>query len=199
MANEISFADLYGNALDALSQGVVILREPAQVIYANRTAHTISDKKDGLSLDDGELKCLDKNVNAVLRQMIAKAFASACPQQALSVPRLSGVRSYSLLIRSFEAANTSPPHSWPAVMVSIGSFTALDYVEQETLSELFRLSPSEAALTLALIRAGSLRDAARTCGVTEGSARQYLKRVFQKRGTRGQVELVSLIVGSIPA
>jgi len=66
------------------------------------------------------------------------------------------------------------------------------------LVALFDLSPAEARLTISLVKCGALSAAAMECSLTEGSARQYMKRIFNKTGTRGQVELVALIMGSVP-
>jgi DNA-binding CsgD family transcriptional regulator len=67
------------------------------------------------------------------------------------------------------------------------------------LEELFDLTPAESGLCAALVQTGTLADAADRCGLTSGSARQYMKRIFAKTQTRGQVELVALIMGSLRA
>ena len=65
------------------------------------------------------------------------------------------------------------------------------------LRELFDLTPAEAVLCSALTQSGTLADAAGMCGLTAGSARQYLKRIFAKTNTRGQVDLIALIMASV--
>lgn len=54
------------------------------------------------------------------------------------------------------------------------------------------LTGAEASLAAELAAGRSLRDAATRCGVTFGTARNYLLQIFRKTGTRRQADLVSL-------
>lgn len=65
----------------------------------------------------------------------------------------------------------------------------------EIVSELFGLTSAEARLAVALTSGLSLRDSAANQGITVGTARSYLVRVFAKTGTARQSELVSLFKG----
>lgn len=52
----------------------------------------------------------------------------------------------------------------------------------------------EAELALALKRGQPLSVCAVTLGITEGTARQYLKSIFLKTGVQRQAELVKLLL-----
>lgn len=65
-------------------------------------------------------------------------------------------------------------------------------VDQETLQRLFRLAPSQAKLLALLVGGDQIKSAAAKLGVTEGSARQYLKKIFEKTGARRQMDLIRL-------
>lgn len=65
-------------------------------------------------------------------------------------------------------------------------------VDQETLQRLFRLAPSHAKLLALLVGGDQIKSAAAKLGVTEGSARQYLKKIFEKTGARRQMDLIRL-------
>src|SRR5262249_9780582 len=60
----------------------------------------------------------------------------------------------------------------------------------EKLRQLFSLSHSQARLALALFDGLTVRDAAQRLGLTEGTARQYLKQIFARTGTRRQLDLI---------
>ena len=62
--------------------------------------------------------------------------------------------------------------------------------EMEKLQRLFALSPSQARLTLSLFDGLTVKDAAGQLGLTEGTARQYLKRIFAKTGAQRQADLI---------
>ncbi len=61
------------------------------------------------------------------------------------------------------------------------------------LRQMFTLSPAQAKLTISLFNGASVKQAAETMAITEGSARQYLHQIFDKTGARRQAELVRLI------
>lgn len=84
-----------------------------------------------------------------------------------------------------------------AVLVTARAWARTGAVDFSRLREAFDLTEPEAQLTFALVESGSLATAARARGLTEGSARQYLKRIFQKTNTTGQVELVSLCLRAL--
>lgn len=62
------------------------------------------------------------------------------------------------------------------------------------LVDLFELLPSEARLAAALAGGDRLADAAARLGLTIETARNYSKKIFAKTGTRGQPDLVRLIL-----
>ncbi len=57
----------------------------------------------------------------------------------------------------------------------------------------FALSPRQATLTALLVSGRSVKEAALALGITEGSARQYLKEIFRKTGARRQADLVRIV------
>jgi DNA-binding CsgD family transcriptional regulator len=65
--------------------------------------------------------------------------------------------------------------------------------DSDLLRQRFALSPVQVSLTLALFNGRSIKEAAKELSITEGSARQYLYRVFDKTGVRRQTELIRLI------
>jgi DNA-binding CsgD family transcriptional regulator len=70
--------------------------------------------------------------------------------------------------------------------------------EAELLRRQFGLSPRQTNLTALLLSGRSVKEAAFTLGITEGSARQYLKLIFRKTGARRQADLVRLASRSVP-
>ncbi|MFG1417265.1 helix-turn-helix transcriptional regulator [Xanthobacter sp. V0B-10] len=67
-------------------------------------------------------------------------------------------------------------------------------IDPAVLRNTFNLTLGEARLAALLGAGHSLKDAASTLGITEGTARVVLKRVFQKLGVSRQAELVSKLV-----
>ena len=75
----------------------------------------------------------------------------------------------------------------------------LDKAERGLLERSLKLSPAQARLAALLYDGVSIRDAAEQLGITEGSARQYLRRIFAKTGTNRQVDLIRKIARTVAA
>ena len=58
----------------------------------------------------------------------------------------------------------------------------------------YGLSEREAALAVALSRGEGIVEAGTSLGLTVETARNYSKRIYAKTGTRGQADLVRLIL-----
>ncbi|MCB2087546.1 MAG: hypothetical protein R3E18_00095 [Sphingomonadaceae bacterium] len=67
------------------------------------------------------------------------------------------------------------------------------------LRDLFGLTETEAQLALMISRGVKIAEAAPQLGITVETARLYSKRIYAKTGTRGQADLVRLILASIVA
>lgn len=79
------------------------------------------------------------------------------------------------------------------IMVVTPVATNVGVPSPELASKLFGLTPAEARLAVTLTSGLSLRDSAANQGITTGTARAYLIRIFSKTGTNQQSELVSLL------
>ncbi len=62
------------------------------------------------------------------------------------------------------------------------------------VTDLFKLTQSEARLTQLLVMGNSLETAANALGITDSSARAYLKQVFAKCDCNRQGEQVSKVL-----
>ncbi|WP_246800502.1 helix-turn-helix transcriptional regulator [Bradyrhizobium sp. ERR14] len=59
--------------------------------------------------------------------------------------------------------------------------------------EIFGLTPAQARLASLLVAGKSLEEIALDMNISSGTARNHLKAVFLRTGTRRQAELVSLL------
>ena len=64
--------------------------------------------------------------------------------------------------------------------------------DEEILQRLFALPPSQARLMTLLFQGHNIKSAAILQGITEGSARQYLKKIFEKTGAQRQADLIRM-------
>jgi DNA-binding CsgD family transcriptional regulator len=64
---------------------------------------------------------------------------------------------------------------------------------------MFRLTPNEARLALALCRGMTIAEAAREYRIAVGTARNQTKAIYAKTGARGLPDLVRIIMRSVLA
>lgn len=99
---------------------------------------------------------------------------------------------------------TNPPSDLPGALQPV----AIAFVHGERsnsaershhLANLFGLTIQEARLALHISRGVSIKEAALLLGLTHETTRLYSKRIYAKTATRGQADLVRLILASIVA
>ncbi|SCA57255.1 putative CheY-like receiver [Candidatus Terasakiella magnetica] len=175
--------DLIGlHVLDRLQVGVIICEEDSHVVHMNQFAAEICSEQDGLSLDGGNfVRCLSNAARSELQDAIAQG---ATTESAISIERQSSETSLRVIISSIDdkiliLVSDPEKHNPPSV---------------ENLQDLYDLAPSEAQLLRLIIQGYSLQEAAPIQGITEGSARTYLKRIFSKTNTSGQPELIRTVL-----
>jgi DNA-binding CsgD family transcriptional regulator len=96
-------------------------------------------------------------------------------------------------MRDHAAATGTPPTI--IAYLHAGPEAGVHPIEQ--LIDLFGLTRNEAALAIALARGRSLAEAAAEIRLTIETARNYSKRIYSKTGTRGQADLVRLVLSGI--
>ena len=102
-----------------------------------------------------------------------------------------------MLVRSVVLGANCSNRRAPAAVVYLCDARAASNVAAKPLMELFNLSNSQAALVLQLVQGRTLSEAASELGFSEHTARTYSKHIFAKTRTKGQVDLVRLILASV--
>jgi DNA-binding CsgD family transcriptional regulator len=183
-------AALLSEVLDQLLIGVMLADASARICYANRRAQELLAERDSLVLGPAGLAAATAGDTRRLRHALAlmaasSAAASSLPARYLALPRRSP-QGRPLLLRlsplpgtpSRAAIFITPPEHPPPV-------------PREAITEVFGLTPREAALAGLLADGHELRDCARLLLMGEGTARSHLKHVFEKTVKHSQSALVA--------
>ena len=178
--------------LDCLPFGVIVVDGEATVLLVSRRAEQILARRDGLVTYGGALAASRPADTARLRKMIARTWRLADgpgppASDALQLARPSGRNP--LVVR---IVPLQPKIAALAVLVCDPETRT--QVEHSLLHQLYRLTPAEARLVVALAQGERLESAAQALGVTLGTGRTYLKRVFLKMGVSRQVDLMRLVL-----
>jgi DNA-binding CsgD family transcriptional regulator len=100
------------------------------------------------------------------------------------------------LRRAFEISRVLEERA-PPVHVRLDQTNGLNACDHLKLQSYLALTPAQARLATLLFNGKTVKDAAHELGVTEGSARQYLKKVFQKTGAKRQIDLIRVIEAAL--
>lgn len=186
-----------GRAFDFLPQAVALIDSQRHLIYANRAMESLLRTRRGLSLRHGTLHALRPEGQQRLMACVANALASIAggTEHAASLILKYDDSAHIVLhaVPVTGAAKRFMP-STPMVLLMAANFVGEQTASCDELRHLYGYTKSEARLAQLLVQECELRQAARAMGVTYGTARVYLKVVFEKAGVHSQAQLVARIL-----
>ena len=187
----------FANTLSGLAAGVFLVDEDARIVFANRSGEIMLGEAKVLCQTGGVLTAVDPLTGTALPDVIASARdgdaaigvngiavpLSSRPEPWLAhiLPLTSGARQHAGMFYSAVAA----------VFVHQASLEAPS--SMETMSKLYRLTPSELRVLAAVSEVGGISAVAEVVGIGEATVKTHLQRLFAKTGTNRQSELVKLV------
>ena len=190
IANESALTSLEG-----LRQGFLLVDAAARPLYANRVARRLLDASDGLQLEAGALSASDADGGLTLRGLIGSCSADTITGSGgdIVLRREAGRMPLGVLVTPIgpETANilwTFPQRPVAIVLVTDPEAGIQDQVE--SLRERFGFTPAEAAFAVEIVKGDGRQATADRLGITVGTARSHLSKIFEKTGVTLQAELV---------
>lgn len=188
------------NVLDLIEFGLVLYGTDQTPIFVNAAAQRILDADDGMRLLKNELVIGDRSGNeqfAALIEAIHKPnfLVNHRAGGIITIPRLSRLRPYSLMVVPMECEKISMEGVTAAVFLfdpETRKTTAIDMFVSS-----YELTRSEAELAHCLALGDSLEEAAEKRGVSRNTAKSQLHSIFTKTDTNRQSELISLLLRSV--
>jgi DNA-binding CsgD family transcriptional regulator len=202
LSRTTSERDLYAGAVDQLSVATIILDEQGRLLNTNALARSLLDQADGLTLRGAHLHIEGRDINKELQEALATIIKAqqggeTSVVRALRIPRSAGRSDLGLVIRPVPASEWSEGQSSPCAAVFISDPDLRESASQQTLAELFDLTPAEANLAILLARGLNLAEVSETQHISQHTARAQLKSIFAKTGVSRQAELVRLVLKSV--
>jgi DNA-binding CsgD family transcriptional regulator/PAS domain-containing protein len=193
-------AATFADTIDGLSAGMVLVSAEGRIIHANTAAQAMLRTGDIMRVIGGRLVADDVQVGRTLREIFAAAGQGdaalgvkgiAVPLTgkdgeryvAHALPLTSGARrragvaytaAAALFVRKASVASSSPP---------------------EVIGRLFKLTPTEVRVLLAIVEVGGVPEVAAALGVADTTVKTHLGRLFEKTGATRQADLVKLVAG----
>ncbi len=181
---------------DRVSMAMALLSADAQPLFLNSAATGLVEQRKWLiRAADGAIVAADPAQAKQLRESIRRA-ATAAPDAAVEdVFRLDcrdGEWRLAYVISAKSRTGDSMTRCAMVIIMGPGKVDA-----PTSLLEALGLLPSEQRFLGHFLKSSSLCNAAEGCGLSEETARTYLKRVRAKLGVHRQMELAGLISGLV--
>lgn len=188
-------AAMLSTMFDQVSLATLLVDEDARPLFMNQSARELIAARELLVQGaDGAIAARDQQQNRELRTAIRAATMSAkCDQTSFRIGDIEG---------GWRLAVVVPASTVLADQHMRGAMLLLHAPQQAAapshMLKALGLLPSEQRFLDAFLRASSLTEAARQSGLSEETAKTYLKRVRAKLGVHRQLELARLIYGLVP-
>jgi len=189
--------------LGKLPQGLMLVDAEARLVLANGTAQALLDAGDGLGLEGATVTARDADSGQILRRLIAacgtEAGAASFSGGEVVLRRAAGRLPLELLVMPIKPETAIVYMPWsrsrrPTAVVIVSDPESETRARVERLRERFAFTPAEAAFALEIVKGDGRQAAADRLGITVGTARSHLSRIFDKTGSRRQAELVRLLL-----
>ena len=192
----------YQDGFDQMEIGCLIVDASFRVLSCNRAAADLLEKRQGVTVRQGELQVGSREEDALFREQVTRRVRAMREQGsadavALRVALPSSVTGLGVLCRAMPPAAT--PDSGPAAAVFFSNPETPRPGKVAILENLFGLSLAEARLALLLANGLCLDDAALDLAISRNTAKSQLSSVFLKTGVTRQGALVQLILRSVAA
>jgi DNA-binding CsgD family transcriptional regulator len=188
------------DTLDGLSAAMVLVTETGRIVHANVSGHDMIAAGDVLRAAEGHLFACDPQADQALREVFAAAgsgdAAVGVKGIAVALASRGGERHVAHILPLTSGARRQTGAGYAAVAAIFVHKAALQAPSSsEMIAKLYKLTPSELRVWLAIVQAGGISETAAALGIGEATVKTHLHRLFTKTGAGSQADLVRLIAG----
>ena len=189
--------------LDGLQQGFLLVDAEARPLFVNRAARALLDSRDGLWFEAGALSASDADGGRALRGLIKSCVGDASAVTGsggeLALSREASRLPLDVVVTPVKQETATAIMPWTCAEHAIAIVLVSDPEREvqarvEELCRRFGFTPAEAAFALEIVKGDGRQAAADRRGITVGTARSHLSRIFDKTGSRRQAELVRVLL-----
>jgi DNA-binding CsgD family transcriptional regulator len=189
--------------LDGLEQGFLLVDAEARILFVNRLARALLDTRDGLRLEAGALSASDTDEARTLRGLIASCAGEASVATGsggdVALPRGAGRLPLDVVVTPIQPETATATIPWTFSQHAVAVVFVSDpetkmQARVESLRDRYGFTPAEATFALEIIKGDGRQATADRLGITVGTARSHLSKIFDKTGVRHQAELVRLLL-----
>jgi DNA-binding CsgD family transcriptional regulator/PAS domain-containing protein len=195
-AEAAAFADV----LDGLTAGMFLVNEAGRIIHANASGHAMLAERSVLRAAGGRLAAVEAYADAALSEIFSAAHGgdAAVGIRGIAVPlgTPAGEPYVAHVLPLTSGARRRAGASSAAVAALFAHKATLEAASPpEAIAKLYKLTPSELRVLLAIVQVGGVPETAEALGVAEATVKTHLHRLFGKTGATRQADLVKLVAG----
>ncbi|HTE92742.1 MAG TPA: LuxR C-terminal-related transcriptional regulator [Bradyrhizobium sp.] len=190
----------FSDVLDGLSAGMILVDANGRIVHTNNAGNAILDASDFLRSVCGRLVASDPAINAALREILVAANAgdAALGVKGIALPLTAhdGERYVAHVLPLTSGARREAGLAYNAVAALFIRKASLEpFSPPEVIGEMYKLTPSELRVLLAIVDIGGVPEVAAALGVAVTTIKTHLSRLFEKTGVARQADLVKLVAG----
>jgi len=195
-------AATFADTTDGLGAGMFFVDASARIVHANASGHALLAEGSLLRVVEGRLVPNDASAEQALNEVYAMAERgdAAVGVKGIAVPliALDGERHVAHVLPLTSGARRRAGTRYAAAAAMLVQKATLDTPSpQEVIRTIYKLTPTELRVLLAIVQVGSPAEAGEALGIAESTVKTHLHRVFAKTGTKRQADLVKLVAGYV--
>src|SRR5262249_50088361 len=190
-------AATFASTLEALAAGVVLADSEARAVHANPAAQAMLRAADPIRLEQGKLQLPSSQASNALLGAIAQSAGNLehLGQRGISIPaRMKDggpCVAHVLPIRGGEMRWGFEQRAIAAVFIARAEMAP--QMPAAALTLLYDLTPAETRVLELLVEGLTLREIGLKLGISANTVRTHVQHVFDKTGTRRQIDLIRLV------
>jgi DNA-binding CsgD family transcriptional regulator len=191
-------ADSLADSVDGISAAMFLVDASTRIVYANASGHAMLAQGSVLRAVGGKLLTKDASAEQALNEVCAMAERgdAAVGAKGIAIPltAIEGTRYVAHVLPLTSGARRRAGATYAAAAAVFVHKAALDTPSpQEVIGKLYKLTPTELRVLLAIVEVGGVPEVAEALGIAVSTVRTHLAQLFAKTGTNRQVDLVKLV------
>jgi DNA-binding CsgD family transcriptional regulator len=188
------------DTLDGLAAGMFLIDAKGRIVHANASGAAMLTGGEVVRAAGGRLTAADAAGHAALQEVVTAAGGGdrlvGCKGIAVPLAATNGERHVAHVLPLTAGARRQAGASYAAVAAVFVQKAGLDLPSPaETIAKLYRLTPGELRVMLAIVERDGIHEVSTGLGISQTTVKTHLRRIYEKTGAKGRVDLVKLIAG----
>jgi DNA-binding CsgD family transcriptional regulator len=198
MGRKTAEAAALADTLDGISAGMFLVDAGGRIVHANASGRSLLDEGCVLHAGGGKVAGVAADADQELNQTFAAAGAgdAAVGVKGIAVPLAARdgehYIAHVLPLTSGERRRAGAGYAAVAALF-VHKAELVVPAPPQSIARLYKLTPTELRVLLAVVEVGGVPEIAEALGVSEGTVKTHLHRLFAKTETTRQAELVKLV------